>query len=113
MVDGCENWDERSDFHYMRDGFKEYVILGMLPKVYAAALQTCPTTILRSNVYTAACGIWACCEYTLEGIPEYTCEPEWGNDPAPHYGTNPKKVKSCKWKSCGITCCRRQLIWTR
>ena len=107
---GCGGFDDDVNFHYTKTGLKEYIVQGLLYKLYGeTSVPPCSTGATNYvSVYSAACGIWACCEYTLPPTPIFTCEPEWGADAPPHYGTTPKKVKSCKWKSCGTICCERK-----
>lgn len=101
---GCTGWDEKQYFHQTYQGAKEYIILGLLSLEFANGIETCPENRKRASVYTAACGIWVCCEYQVTPA-EPVCETGY-NLPLPHYGT-PSKVKVCKWQPCGTVCCRR------
>jgi hypothetical protein len=109
VEDGCGGWDnDAALFHLRRDSYREYVSLGLLHQLNQNSAPNCNTgTAMLANVYTAACGIWLHCEYTLPNELEYTCEQGW-QGPAPHFGTSPKKVRSSKWQSCGEVCCRRR-----
>jgi len=103
---GCTGFDQKQVFHHDYNGQKEYVILGLLSEKFQADIASypCPDGKQIASVYTAACGIWACCEYEVTATPP-VCDQ--GYDlPHPHYGT-PSKVRVCKWQSCGNVCCRR------
>mgnify|MGYP000911886231 CR=1 FL=1 len=103
---GCGGFDSKTYFHHNFSGLKEYVILGLLSDFrFTQGIEACPDSRILANVYSAACGVWVCCEYTVDPASA-VCETGW-NGPPPHYGTAPTKVKSCKWQSCGTTCCRR------
>jgi hypothetical protein len=103
---GCGGFDYKSYFHQRLDGIKEYVILGLLSQwTTASNTPACPDVAKRANVYSAACGTWVCCEYTVDPTTA-VCETGWVGPP-PHYGSAPTKVKSCKWQACGTACCRR------
>lgn len=98
LIQGCEGWDVKSLFHVTSDGLKDYVKLGLLSSLYASTAKNCdgsegtPETI--ANVYTAACGVWTCCEYEITWPQTPVCDPYW-TGPPPHSG-EPKKVKACK-----------------
>lgn len=103
---GCGGFDVKSYFHQNYDGLKEYVILGLLSDLQpSTSLPECPASTTLANVYSASCGVWVCCEYTVDPA-SVVCETGWSGPP-PHYGTSPTKVKSCKWQPCGTACCRR------
>lgn len=104
LPSGCGGWDEKEYFHQTYQGAKEYIILGLLSLKYVNGLESCPQKRKKASVYTAACGIWVCCEYQVTPA-EPVCETGY-NLPLPHYGT-PSKVKVCKWQPCGTVCCRR------
>ncbi len=108
LILGCEGWDSKSYYHQNYQGLKEYIILALLTKRSRSSAVPCSSTPLPqiSNVYTAACGVWSCCEYEVVAPQIPVCDAYWSG-PKPHYGV-PPKVKACKWFACGTVCCRRR-----
>lgn len=109
LVQGCEGWDTKSLYHMKSDGLKEYVKLGFLAQYHSdPEPKNCDgadgTPETFTTLYTAACGVWTCCEYDITWPQTPNCDPYW-TGPPPHYG-EPRKVKACKWVTCGTVCCR-------
>jgi hypothetical protein len=108
LVLGCEGWDVKQYYHQKFNGLKDYIILGLLTRREGGSVPDCNSNPLPlvSNVYTAACGVWSCCEYEIKQPQIPVCDGYWSGPP-PHYGV-PAKVKSCKWVDCGTVCCQRK-----
>jgi hypothetical protein len=108
VEDGCGGFDpEMTYFHKKREALREYIVTGLAVQAFSTGVPWCSTGAKTNrNVYFATCGIWLSCEYTLPPNPEPVCETGWSGPP-PHYGTNPVKVKSWSWFSCGTQCCKR------
>lgn len=107
---GCEMFDPAMSWYGRdRNALIEYLTTGLIQTEFlTSSLPLCSSgnTSIVTNVYTASCGIWVCCEYTLPTPVEFSCPSFWEGDP-PHFGTSPPKVKVCKWQSCGTQCCKR------
>jgi hypothetical protein len=64
--------------------------------------------VLMAKVYSAACGIWVKCTYTVDpSANPPDCDDDWNGNP-PHYQDGAEfKVDIWKHQSCGETCCRK------
>jgi hypothetical protein len=66
----------------------------------------CPDSSQKAIFYTASCGLWVKCEYTIDPA-QRVCDADW-RGPFPDYGPiGNKKISSWKWQSCGVTCCKK------
>lgn len=106
--EGCEGWDQIVFYQYSYSGLIDYVTQGLLQfqATDADNIPMCPSSDPNyANVYTAGCGAWVYCEFTLPPNPTPSC-PDW-QGPLPHFGMSPPKVRHYKWQSCGTACCKR------
>lgn len=66
----------------------------------------CPDSSFKFIFYTASCGLWVKCEYTVDSTSR-VCDPDWrGTYPDYSVGAT-RKIRFWKWQSCGITCCKK------
>jgi len=68
--------------------------------------EDCPNTNQKVIFYTATCGIWVKCQYTV--LEENrVCDDDW-RGPTPDYDNGGNRVVDhWKWQPCGITCCKK------
>jgi hypothetical protein len=99
----CEGMDSLLIYHYRLSALEEYISLTILQVETSGPYGPCPGGVQTSRIFTASCGIWVGCEYTVDPA---TRDCDQGYDaPYPDYGVNPTKVKAYKWQSCGEVCC--------
>jgi hypothetical protein len=109
IVTGCGGWTNFSIYHYNINSLEDYITLGLLDQLFdSSTIGNCTTDGSGGtdyiNVYTANCGIWVGCEYTVDPASEI-CDNGY-QPPSPVYdqGGTPK-VKVYKWQPCGTICC--------
>jgi hypothetical protein len=68
--------------------------------------EECPATSTKAIFYTASCGLWVKCEYTVDPASR-VCDPDWRGPVPDYYANGVRKIKYWKWQSCGITCCKK------
>jgi hypothetical protein len=66
----------------------------------------CPSTSTKAIFYTASCGLWVKCEYTVDSTSRL-CDPDWRGDYPDYSAGGTRKIRFWKWQSCGITCCKK------
>lgn len=66
----------------------------------------CPDSSLKAIFYTASCGLWVKCEYTVDSTSRI-CDPDWRGTYPDYSAGGTRKIRFWKWQSCGITCCKK------
>jgi hypothetical protein len=66
----------------------------------------CPDSSLKVIFYTASCGLWVKCEYTVDSTSR-VCDPDWRGEYPDFSLGGKRKIRFWKWQSCGITCCKK------
>ncbi len=105
----CEDLRNIDVEQYHYSGAIDYLTMALIYRdLIHTTIPPCSSSdrVERIHVYTASCGIWVGCEYTVDPDSRQ-CDQGYG-EPFPDYrsgGTT--KVKMYKWQPCGTTCCRR------
>jgi hypothetical protein len=66
----------------------------------------CPDSSLKAIFYTASCGLWVKCEYTVDSTSR-VCDPDCRGVYPDFSSGGKRKIRYWKWQSCGITCCKK------
>jgi len=66
----------------------------------------CPDMSLKVIFYTATCGLWVKCEYTVDSTSR-VCDTDWQGSYPDYSAGEVRKIRFWKWQSCGITCCKK------
>jgi hypothetical protein len=104
----CTAMTNFSIYHYNISSLEEYLSLALLEyyaDIVTGPAPNCPASSQTVKIYTAQCGIWVGCEYEVNPDPAKIICDNGYQDPKPHYGSSPTKVKVYKWQSCGTICC--------
>lgn len=66
----------------------------------------CPDSSMKAMFYSASCGLWVKCDYTIDSTTR-ACDVDWrGSYPDYNVGEE-QKVSFWKWQYCGFTCCKK------
>lgn len=66
----------------------------------------CPETTSKAIFYTASCGLWVQCEYTIDSTSR-KCDVDWRGDYPDYPVGGVRKLKFWKFQPCGETCCKK------
>ena len=106
----CEVFESLQIEQYNYNAAIEHAVQSFLGTTIPYNIPLCSSTNphpQRALIYTASCGIWLACEYSIIGAG--VCDPGY-NLPGPDANS---KVIAYKWQSCGTTCCKRTFEYCR
>ncbi|MFA5512471.1 MAG: hypothetical protein WC313_08465 [Candidatus Kapaibacterium sp.] len=111
-----DNVQKSGNCDYLYEGigaaaFQEWIDLVMIEEVAELSLHyppaNCPGSSQKVIFYTATCGLWVKCEYSIEET-ERECDPDWRGEYPDYSAGGTRKVNLWRWQSCGVTCCRKE-----
>lgn len=103
----CEYLEEGSNM----SNFQEWLDLVLIEEIVDLSLQypppDCPNSSQKVIFYTATCGLWVKCEYTIDETTR-DCQVDWRGEYPDYAVDGARKINIWKWQSCGVTCCRKE-----
>ena len=90
--------------------FQEWLDLVLIEEITHLSNQylppNCPDTTQKITFYTASCGLWVKCEYTVDETTR-ECQDDWRGEYPDQVVNGQRKINIWKWQSCGVTCCKK------
>lgn len=108
-----DNYTAQGNCTYLNQGaggFQDWVNLLLIEELLnlegQAEPANCPDSTTKAIFYSASCGLWVNCEYTIDSTSR-VCDIDWrGNYPEYESG-GVKKLSIWQWQFCGLTCCKK------
>jgi hypothetical protein len=92
-----------SSFHEWLD----LVLIEEIANLYGEMMPAdCPNSSLKVIFYTASCGLWVKCEYTVDSTSR-ACDVDWRGSFPDYSSHGARKISYWKYQSCGVTCCKK------
>ncbi len=108
-----DNYTSQGNCEYLNQSstsFQDWINLVLIEELMNLEGQgspaNCPDSTTKAIFYSASCGLWVKCEYTIDSTSR-VCDIDWRGD-YPDYSLNGvRKLKIWQWQSCGLTCCKK------
>ena len=110
FIDGYQSQGNCTFLNQTGGSFKDWVHLLLIEEMSNLTGQfeppDCPDSNLKVIFYTASCGLWVKCDYTIDSTTR-VCDVDWrGSYPDYNVGEE-QKVSFWKWQYCGYSCCKK------
>ena len=105
----CDGMRDLNILHYSLSSLDELVTLAFFEEIQSIEgieYEDLINGVFFVRTYTASCGIWVGCEYTVDPGTRL-CDNGYQPPYPDYYMGEMQKVKAYKWQPCGITCCKR------
>lgn len=106
----CTNMGELWDNQDYVSSFNEWLDIVVIEELVKLPNQPvvadCPGSFNKAIFYTASCGLWVKCTYTIDPAKR-VCDQDWRGTFPEHQESDGLKLDYYKWQSCGQACCKK------